>query len=151
MIIMARLIKSDLSISNKIADFDVKVRDGVTIVGGNSATGKTLFFKEKQLHSQRHNDDSYIFINYGNKQEFNRIIAENPANKIIFVDNADIIVPHDISVYRAIRNSSCQFIFFGRDITRYDKNYDNWAELKEGKAGKFKLSYVFKKTGKVWQ
>ncbi len=148
---MARLINSDLGITNKIADFDVKVRDGITVIGGNSATGKTLFFKEKQLYSQRHKDDSYIFINYGNKQDFDRIIAENPENKIIFIDNADIVVPSDINVYRAIRNSSCQFIFFGRDITRYDKNYDNWAELKESKNGRFKLSYVFKKAGKVWQ
>lgn len=79
------------------------------------------------------------------------IFDENVSNKIIFVDNADIIVPDDIDIYRKISNSPNQFVFFGRDITRYDKNYDNWAELQEISKGKYRLTYVLKKAGVVWQ
>lgn len=148
---MAKLIKQDLSIKNKIASFNIKVRDSITVIGGDSSSGKTLFYKEKQLYSMRYKDNSTIFINYLNKQDFKRIFEENVENKIIFVDNADIVVPRDIEIFRKIFYSSNQFVFFGRDVTRYDKNYDNWAELKEISLGKFKLEYVFKKVGVIWQ
>ena len=148
---MAKLIKDDLSIKNKIVSFDVKVRDGITIIGGDSATGKSLYFKEMQLHSQRYKDDSYVYINYTNGKEFYRLLDDNVNDKIVFVDNADIVVSEDIDTYRKIRNIQDQFVFFGRDITRYDKNYDNWAEFVERKSGVFKLSYVFRKAGQVWQ
>lgn len=148
---MAKLIEKDLSIKNKIANFDIKVRDGITVIGGDSSTGKTLFFKERQLESQRHNDTHYVFINYANKDDFCRILDSNVNDKIIFIDNADIVVPVDLDVYRKINKSPNQFVFFGRDVTRYDKNYDNWAELKQGKKGYFRLEFVFKNAGEIWQ
>ena len=144
---MPKIIQNNLSIKNKIAEFNVIVRGAIAVIGGDNSTGKTLYFKEKQLYCQRHNDSAYFFINYSNMQDFLRIFDENVSNKIIFVDNADIIVPENIDIYRKISNSPNQFIFFGRDITKYNKNYDNWSELQEISKGKYRLTYVLKKAG----
>ena len=147
---MAQLLVQDLSIANKLVTFDIKVRDGITVIAGDSATGKTLFFKEKQLYCQRYNDKSIIFINYTNKEDFIRVLTDDTSNKVVFVDNADIVVPRDIKIYRAIAASNNQFVFFGRDISRYDKGFDNWTEFKDISSNKFRLVYLMDKIGEIW-
>ena len=59
---MPKIIQNNLSIKNKIAEFNVIVRGAIAVIGGDNSTGKTLYFKEKQLYCQRHNDSAYFFI-----------------------------------------------------------------------------------------
>ena len=90
---MPKIIQNNLSIKNKIAEFNVIVRGAIAVIGGDNSTGKTLYFKEKQLYCQRHNDSAYFFINYSNMQDFLRIFDENVSEEkfeIKSIENAKI-------------------------------------------------------------
>ena len=141
---MSKLIKSDLSFKSKNFNFHFIVRDGITIVTGDSSTGKTLFFKLHRLKCLRYKNNDMIFINYDNGAELEKLMSDGLNNKIVFVDNADIIVSKTVNMYRSIHDSNNQFIFFGRDIDRYDKGYDNVAFLTEKNRGNFVLEYLIR-------
>lgn len=142
---MARLIKKDLSIQSKDFKFNFIVRDGITVVTGDSSTGKTLFFKLHRLKCLRYKNTNMLFINYENSVEFEKLMNSGVEGKIVLVDNADIIVYKTINMYRAIHNSNNQFIFFGRDIDRYDNGYKNVAILSEKSLGSFRLEYLIRR------
>lgn len=148
---MAKMIRKNLSFTGEFVSYSFIVRKGLTVVSGDSSTGKTLFFKLKQLEAQDEGSKQYKFINYNNADELQGIIEGTIHDKIVFIDNADVIIPDEVDCINLFKNSTNQFVVFGRRIARYDVNYDNWAKLVEEEKGKIELKYIIKEAGKLWQ
>lgn len=140
---MARLLKSDLSIKTDVFSFNVKVNSPVTVISGDSSTGKTLWFSLQKLRDVS-SKTPFVFINAAILQSGMSFLdlLSKWHNRVVIVDNADIVVPRDIDVLQGIYNSDCQFVFLGRDIGRYVTDYNSVASLEEKRKGTFKLRYL---------
>ena len=80
-----------------------------------------------------------------------RLIKGDIQNKIVFIDNADIIIPRDVRIKDMIADSNNQYIIFGRDVGRYTYSLDDLAELIQVNSKLVELSYVIKEAGVLWQ
>ncbi len=147
---MAKLLKSDLSIKTDFYTFNIRVRSGITIINGDSATGKSLFFEAFNKMEQDLRTRQYAFISSGTTEAFCDIVRRLHL-KIVFVDNADVVVPATPETLRLIHKSDCQFIFLGRDVQRYDVDYDNVAHIVELNRNIFTLDYALMDGDKLWQ
>ena len=134
---MPKLIKDRITISDGRISFDVKLREPITLVQGDSATGKTLFYKLMQMISI--NDNNIIFINIDKIKEADMIL-KSAKNKLIIIDNADIVLTDKQA--KSIREDKYnQYILFGRDTERYYIGNRNLASLYESKPGHISLEY----------
>lgn len=134
---MPKLIKDRITISDGRISFDFKLREPITLVQGDSATGKTLFYKLMQMISI--NDNNIIFINIDKIKEADMIL-KSAKNKLIIIDNADIVLTDKQA--KSIREDKYnQYILFGRDTERYYLGNRNLASLYESKPGHINLEY----------
>lgn len=134
---MPKLIKDRITISDGRISFDFKLREPITLVQGDSATGKTLFYKLMQMISI--NDNNIIFINIDKIKETDMIL-KSAKNKLIIIDNADIVLTDKQA--KSIREDKYnQYIIFGRDTERYYLGNRNLASLYESKPRHINLEY----------
>ena len=73
---MPKLIKDRITISDGRISFDFKLREPITLVQGDSATGKTLFYKLMQMISI--NDNNIISINIDKIKETDILSSSIP-------------------------------------------------------------------------
>jgi len=96
------------------------------MIGGDSGTGKTLFFKIMQ--SQARNNRDIICINADSMwADINSVISTSK-NKLIIMDNADIILNAE-SKYRILTNKQNQYIILGRNTQGYHLGAKQYAEM----------------------
>ena len=147
---MSRIILEDLSFKSDVFSVKVIVRSGITVIGGDSSTFKTYYYDLMRRETAISNDTRFHFMNYY-YNDADRLIKGDIQNKIVFIDNADIIIPRDVRIKDMIADSNNQYIIFGRDVGRYTYSLDDLAELIQVNSKLVELSYVIKEAGVLWQ
>ena len=141
-------MKIKLSILNNRFNLDLK--ENITIIGGNSGTGKTLLVRAvkndmliKGIKSEYEIIDK---LNTPTEEEFKQKI-NNLKDKVIVIDNADRYLNKEIIKWINL-DSRNRYILMGRAVSGVETppsgisimEYDN---VKEG----FKLRYIFEEEG----
>lgn len=147
---MARIIIKDLSFKSDTFSVKFIVRSGITVIGGDSSTFKTYYYDLMRRETVISNDTRFHFMNYY-YNDVDRLIKGEIQDKIVFIDNADIIIPRDVRIKDMIAASNNQYIIFGRDVGRYTYSLDDLAELIQVNSKLVELSYVIKEAGVLWQ
>ena len=147
---MARIIIKDLSFKSDIFSVKVIVRSGITVIGGDSSTFKTYYYDLMRRETAISNDTRFHFMNYY-YNDADRLIHGEIQNKIVFIDNADIIIPRDVRIKDMIAASNNQYIIFGRDVGRYTYSLDDWAKFVPRSTNLVEMSYIIKEAGVLWQ
>lgn len=136
---MPRLIKDRITVSDGRIYFDFKLREPITLVDGDSATGKTLFFKMYQKEVALEHIDDVLFLNLSSANTAEPLIKLTK-NKLIIIDNADIVLTDKLAL--SLRKDKYnQYIIFGRDIERYGVDRRSIASLSEYTLGHIELEY----------
>ena len=108
---MSRIILEDLSFKSDVFSVKVIVRSGITVIGGDSSTFKTYYYDLMRRETAISNDTRFHFMNYY-YNDADRLIKGDIQNKIVFIDNADIIIPRDVRIKDMIADSNNQYIIF---------------------------------------
>ena len=112
---MPKLIKDRITISDGRISFDFKLREPITLVQGDSSIEKTWFYNLYQKCAFE--DNTVIFINWKDKDTVETLL-KNVKDKIIVIDNADIVLPDSLALsFR--KNKYNQYILFGIDTEKY--------------------------------
>lgn len=126
-------------------EIDLDLRSHITVINGDSATGKSFFY---YLMSRVKDRDDIICINYEStrpKANYDALVktVEASTNKLIIIDQADDIQREDDSLMYVIntdqRNNT--FIVIGRS-PRLLYNISDMAEIKINN-NQIKLEYSF--------
>lgn len=121
-------------------DFDLIFHDALTIINGESGVGKTVLFKALENDSILGNLDA-ICLNYDDiTSGIIDITLKSAQNKIIIIDNADIILT-DEQRFRISTDQDNQYIIFAHSIQGMHPSEKSIAELLV-KNNKAKLNYV---------
>ena len=138
---MAKLIKNNLSFKSDRLNYIIdNIKSGILILDGDSGIGKTRYFDIKRSEQLVNHKNDIIFIDYHTNQDMIKELLKEQ-NKIIFIDNADIILFKIKDLKKLIKESNSQFIIFGRKVNNYDYDLKNWATIDEIKHNTFKLDY----------
>lgn len=120
-------------------NFNFKLNGAITVICGDSATGKTLFYNKLMYEAFSKDNKQYKFINFRDKEDIGELISKW-RGKVIIIDNADILI--DISLSNKIyRDRSNQYILMGRRVDRYNAGRDV-AIIRENNQ-RFTLRYIF--------
>lgn len=136
---MPRLIRDRITVSDGRIYFDFKIREPITLVDGDSATGKTLFFKMYQKEVALEHIDDVLFLNLSSMNTAEPLIKLTK-NKLIIIDNADIVLTDKLAL-RLREDKYNQYIIFGRDARRYGLGLSSMASLSEHTLGHIELNY----------
>ncbi len=147
---MARIIAKDLSFNSDEFSVKVEVRSGITVIGGDSSTFRTYYYSLMLNEAAISNDERFVFMNYL-YNDIDRIKNGEIQNKIVFIDNADLIIPKDVRIKDMLAESNNQYIILGRDVGRYSYSLDDWAKLVQKSPNLVELSYIIKEAGVLWQ
>lgn len=147
---MARIIAKDLSFNSDEFSVKVEVRSGITVIGGDSSTFRTYYYSLMLNEAAISNDERFVFMNYL-YNDIDRIKNGEIQNKIVFIDNADLIIPKDVRIKDMLAESNNQYIIFGRDVGRYTYSLDDWAKFVSRGNNLVEMSYVIKEAGVLWQ
>lgn len=147
---MARIIAKDLSFNSDEFSVKVEVRSGITVIGGDSSTFRTYYYSLMLNEAAISNDERFVFMNYL-YNDIDRIKNGEIQNKIVFIDNADLIIPKDVRIKDMLAESNNQYIIFGRDVGRYTYSLDDWAKFVSRDNNLVEMSYVIKEAGVLWQ
>ena len=121
-------------------DFDLIFHDALTIVGGESGVGKTLLFKALENDSILGSLDA-ICLNYDDiTSGIIDITLKSSQNKLIVIDNANIILSPE-QMFKISIDRSNQYIIFAHSIQGLHPTEKSIAELKV-KDNKGTLEYV---------
>ena len=147
---MARIIAKNLSFNSDEFSVKVEVRSGITVIGGDSSTFRTYYYSLMLNEAAISNDDRFVFMNYL-YNDIDRIKNGEIQNKIVFIDNADLIIPKDVRIKDMLAESNNQYIILGRDVGRYSYSLDDWVKLVQKSPNLVELSYIIKEAGVLWQ
>jgi hypothetical protein len=114
----------------------------ITINGGNSSSGKSFI---KDTVQEYYNDvDRRIVEVFDYKALIDLAILRSLKNRLIIVDNADILLPGNKAVCEYINeDADNQYLLFMRNENDIDASADNYAELQETVGTGKQLSAVY--------
>lgn len=154
---MAKLMWNQLKVSGEQKHYDIHLPKPLTVVTGSSSTGKsylvTLLEREiNAIHSSYSDEppteDGYVpytdillVKNHGDCQDYREKIFK-AANKLIIVDNADLIFPVIGVDAEFIRNSGNQFLIFSRMGISYGASPNAIGALQE-RDNKIQLYFIW--------
>lgn len=111
---------------------DFEFRNNITILTGDSGTGKTAsfsFIKECMVLNP-----DIVCLNYLDYQKDIGDIIRNAEKKLIVIDNADILLDDDTRKYVALDNKN-QYLIMGRNPKNLFATKENLFELVSEKQG----------------
>jgi len=120
------MIATNIKLKRVTTEFNLKLYNRVTMIAGDSATGKTVLYKTFQDYSAL--NPIYKCFNYQNQEILEYQITMCRGN-IIVIDNADII----LSILQRSKISldyNNQYIIFGRNGAGLHITEKSYAELK---------------------
>lgn len=138
---MAKLIDNRIYLDTDKFVFDFKFNEAVTLILGDAASGKTLFYNKLQARAIARGLDTFKFFNYKSDADGLKLLLDLYEDKIIIVDNADVLLD-DSFRERIYYDKSNQYIILGREIGRYPVRKFGIASIIEDNM-KFSLQYVF--------
>lgn len=98
-------------------DFDIELRTPVVAVGGDSGTGKTLFFKALTDRQRAGFQRDVVLADYAvlNNQFTLLELIKRTENKLIVIDNADILMVGDVDWREVLQSDKTnQYLLFKR-------------------------------------
>ena len=101
-------------------------RSNITILIGNSGTGKTASYSF--LLESRSEDDRIVCLNHTDIKSDIKSIIESLEGKLIVIDNADILLDHSTRRYITF-DSRNQYLIIGRDVRDFLTTEENLFEL----------------------
>jgi hypothetical protein len=111
-------MSKSLSLKSDEYEIELNLRDRITVISGDSATGKTFMY---DLIQDADNTDDIVTLNYNSvKTKANYEIAvdsiKNSRNKIFIIDQADDIQRENDEIMYAINTEAADntFIIMGR-------------------------------------
>lgn len=139
---MAKLINNHIYLDTGKFVFDFKFSEAVTLILGDAASGKTLFYNKLQARAIARGIDTFKFFNYKSDADGLKLLLDLYEDKIIIIDNADVLLDDSFreKIYYDKRN---QYIILGREIGRYPVRKLGIASIIEDNM-KFSLQYIFK-------
>lgn len=111
---------------------DFEFRNNITILTGDSGTGKTAsfsFIKECMVLNP-----DIVCLNYLDYQKDIGDIIRNAEKKLIVIDNADILLDDDTRKYVALDDKN-QYLIMGRNPKNLFATKENLFELESEKQG----------------
>lgn len=115
--------------SNYDMEYDLKFLDQLTLIGGESGTGKTLFYNLMLKKAANDTENIYCFNASTNQSVINNAL-KMLQYKLIIVDNADISLD-DKARYLVATNTKNQIILLGRNSNGLHLTPTRYAELIE--------------------
>lgn len=113
---MNKIVLFNERLFNKI-ETKIEVYRNLTLITGDSGTGKTFLFDSMKAIEKINKNSKYIFINIDNCNELKRL--KSLSGYIIIIDNADIILTENTRKYISSDKNN-YYLIFGRD-NRYLK------------------------------
>ncbi len=108
------MIKSYITKYNSVT-FKLKFKSRIVVIQGDSGVGKTMLFKALK-RDMLFGNNNMVCINYENAQpNILKHILKNNENKMIIIDNADILLIHE-DKFKIAMDQKNQYIIFGREI-----------------------------------
>ena len=118
---------------------DFIFQNNITLLMGNSGTGKTTVFDIIQEASL--DDERILCINYLDKRKNLRYMLETAEGKLIVIDNADLLLTDELRKFIAFDTKN-QYLIIGRNPSNLLVTIDNLYELEvvmKGRETEFKL------------
>jgi hypothetical protein len=104
--------------------------DRVTIIGGDSSTGKSFIKETAQSHYNDINKPRIEVFDYNHPIDL--AVLKALKNRLIIIDNADLLLDGNRNVVDHInRDNSNQYLLFMRSHNGVEASTDNYAELRQ--------------------
>ena len=116
--------------SSFIVDFNF--RNNITILMGNSGTGKTAAFSF--IRECMAINPKLLCLNYMDYQKNIKDIISHEEGKLIVIDNADILLDEDTRKYISLDDKN-QYLIIGRNPHNLFATKENLFELESEKVG----------------
>lgn len=124
-----------------VLEFDLEFKSGLTVICGDSATGKTYFCSF--LKEEDNSNKNMIFLDFtANPKVLDYVLSKEINNTIIVIDNADIVLKD--SKYRTYvrKDTSNQYILMMRNFRGIVRGPQSVARMMK-KGNKIVLNYTF--------
>ena len=122
----SKVIIGDIVLKSSNIEFRLKFYTKMTLIGGNSCSGKTMMYNAfRDLRAIR---NDVVCLDYANEGDSILELVRKSRNKVIVVDNADVVLNNNIKFEMAC-NTKNQFILFGRDTFGLCLGTRQYAEL----------------------
>lgn len=141
-----KLVLSGVSNNGNILKYDLDLRGNVTVVKGDSGTGKTLLCKVAKQNIENYGDKRLAVIDSSNKNIINMESLRNLKGKIIFIDDADLIKQKELFNF-IVTDTSNYYIVFKRDSTDIKVSPNYVAIMVKDNNGVRRLQYKFSVEG----
>ena len=105
---------------------DFSFSNNITIITGDSGTGKTAAFSF--IRDSKVEDPRILCINYQDVNSDIKSAIEGASGKLIVIDNADILLNEEIRKSIAL-DSRNQYLILGRNASSLMATEDNFFEL----------------------
>lgn len=116
--------------------FKLAIKDNLTLIGGQSGSGKTLLFEAFQSDMVLNENSNITCINYTTAKEIISETLKNSSGKLFIIDNADIILNRD-QRFNISLDKKNQYIVFTHSLYGFKPSASSIAELKvENNIGK---------------
>ena len=129
--------------------YNLKFAPRITLIGGNSGTGKTVLFKYFKAIEDGSNNSNIIALNASRVKSLKKSgvdianLITKTKNKLVVIDNADLILTE--SVTKAIFfNQDNQYILFGRTCNGLCLDENEIAELEINDKNEIVTNYIFR-------
>ena len=139
------MVINKINVSIASVNFNIDFKNDLVFVEGDSGTGKTLLFKALLRHAGVYKLP-IVFLNYERTFGDVDIIRNNlikAKNKLIVIDNADIILDLELRGRIAMDHNHNQYLILGRNIhgLGVTKRSLSCLEIVNNK-GKLKYEYI---------
>jgi ABC-type lipoprotein export system ATPase subunit len=137
---MAKFIRDSIYFNTGRFEFDFKLNGSVTLILGDSSSGKTLFFNKLRAMEVGSSLGKYRFLNEYNNTDEVKALCKMYKDQIIVLDNADILI--DLELRNLIHSDeNNQYIIMGRYVNMYPVERNCIAFIREFNR-RFELRYL---------
>lgn len=129
--------------------YNLEFAPRITLISGNSGTGKTVLFKYFKAIEDGNNNSNIMALNTSKVKSLKKSGVDianliiNTKNKLVVIDNADLILTEPVT--KAILfNQDNQYILFGRTCNGLCLDENEIAELEINDNNEIITNYIFK-------
>lgn len=111
-------------------EFDIQLRGNITIIDGDSATGKTFLTsiivdKQAGMEGNTNNPNKVLVFNYKSQDLASIFTAQH---KLIIIDNANILIDERLRQHINADNSN-RYLLLGRSLGGIEASINHYGEL----------------------
>ena len=120
----------NIQIKSENISFDIELKSRLTLIDGESGSGKSFLYKLMLDKARAEMDSQFIFLNYmvtDKKYIKSEILTQK--DRVFVIDDADTILDSELRSLISVDTSN-QYIIFTHSIDGYTLGKKNIAELK---------------------